>query len=805
VSDRGIPADFVAAGAPPRVARGLFVEWVGLLMLAMAAVAIASVSAPLGRFDDLIYDWLLRVKPQPPDDDILIVAIDNRSVRSLGRWPWPRTYHARLLDQLQSADVAAIGYDVLFTEPDRVPGGDVDLAAALRRSGRVALPYLIEVPGYDGSASRIVVPAAPLADAALLGHAVIRPDRDGVVRAMEQLRLPDGVRLPQLADETLRLVGRRPVARVAPPPSGAPILMEEGRRIRFREGPEGYAQVSFVDVMEGRVPREFLRGRIILVGATAAGLGDRYATPMSGPAETMAGVEVIANYIESRQQDDLIRLAPPLVTFLFAGLPVLLLMLGLLRFSPRVNLWLGLMWAVLTLLASATSLATFNLWLPPGIALVAIALLYPLWGWRRLDFANRVMAEELEALMREPAVLPRQADAPPPAGDPVTRQVMMMHAAIRDIRDLKRFVAESLDSLPDAALVTDLDGTILIANNAADALFAPRLSVPLVGLPVAEAFTALHRGDPAMKADAAEALAVILAGTLPPEGGREWTLEDGTILDMRLAFFSDDDRRPLGWILRFVDISAIRAAERQREEALRLLTHDMRAPQASILAMLESEGEQVPPTLRARLTRYASQTLALADQYVQFARAETLRPARDLFDLNEAVLDAVDDLYPLARARGTRLVADVPGDESLVRGDRSLVTRAVLNLVGNAIKYGDRKGRVEARVSAEGRDLLFEVSDTGRGIAPEDLPGLFEPFRRIAAPDGHAAEPGSGLGLAFVKRVVERHAGEVFVRSTPGVGSTFGFRLPAAGGARPDQAAAAAATPAPAARARAAS
>jgi signal transduction histidine kinase len=303
-----------------------------------------------------------------------------------------------------------------------------------------------------------------------------------------------------------------------------------------------------------------------------------------------------------------------------------------------------------------------------------------------------------------------------------------------------------------------------------------------------------------MAADARALLAVIDVGTLPPLKPLEWRLADGLALDIRLAFFTDEARKPLGWILRLADVTALRDTERQREEALRLLTHDMRAPQASILAVLEAEGEALPPGLRRRIARLASQTLDLADQYVQFARAGTLLPARDLIDLTDAMLDAADDLYPLARARGIEVVADCPDAEALVLGDRVLLTRVIQNLVGNAIKYGAAGGRAVARVALDGGQVRFSVADNGRGIAAPDLATLFAPFRRLAGPDGSPAEPGAGLGLAFVKRVVERHGGAVFAQSEPGLGSTFGFTLPAAPGAA-DQPAVA--TPAPAASARA--
>ncbi|WP_448586316.1 CHASE2 domain-containing protein, partial [Thermaurantiacus sp.] len=759
--------------------QGLFAEWAGLLALASGLIALLTATAPFARFDNLVYDALLRAGVKPVSDRILIVAIDNRSVAELGRWPWPRARHVELLAVLAAAAPRAVGYDVLFTEPAEDPAEDRAIAAALVRV-RAAVPYLIEVPGYDGRPSAVRLPAPPIDRAATLGHAMIRPDRDGVVRAIEPLAGADGRRLPHLADQVVALAtGADPSLRtaidgerIAPDPRGE-------RRIRFRVGPSGYPHASFADVLAGRIPEGFLAGRIVLVGATASGIGDRFASPLSGRVETMAGVEVLANYIDGELAGDGIRVAPPLAQFAFALAPVLLLFASLLTLGPRINLWLGLALMLAVVGVSAALLLGANLWLPPAVALASVALIYPLWGWRRLDFANRYMAAELEELAREPAVLPKRRITP--SGDPVERQVMLMHEAIADVRDLKRFVTESLDSLPDAALVTDLSGRIVIANDAADRLFAGRLEGPLVGRPLGDALGALHGRDTALAAEAADLLAAIEAGTRPPAAPREWRLADGTLLDLRLAFFTDSARKPLGWILRFVDLTALRDAERQREEALRLLTHDMRSPQASILALLDTEGERLPADLRRRIERYASQTLSLADQYVQFARAETAEPALQLLDLSEAMLDAVDDLWPLARDRGVRLEGLAAGEEMLVLGDRALLTRAIQNLVGNAIKYSPPGGPVTARVDRDDPWVRLEVEDEGRGIDPAELPSLFEPFRRLAAPEGAAGEPGAGLGLAFVKRVVERHGGEVFARSTPGVGSTFGFRLPRAG------------------------
>jgi signal transduction histidine kinase len=469
----------------------------------------------------------------------------------------------------------------------------------------------------------------------------------------------------------------------------------------------------------------------------------------------------------------------PWIWLLFSLLPVWLLMMSLLFLGPRINLWLGAAIGLGIFLVTLVSLAPFRVWMPPAMALIAVGLIYPLWGWRRLDLASRYMVAELRSLRSEPAVLPRQREEV--QGDPVEKQIVLMHEAIRDVRDLRRFVAQSLDSLPDAAIVSDLEGQVLIANDAADALFATRLRGQLIGRPLEDLFRALDTDPRLPDPRAVELLGSMRAQALTPEAGYETRLADGTSLEIRVAFFTDAERRPLGWIARFADITQLRASERQREDALRLLTHDMRAPQASILAVLEAEGQKVPPELARRLERYAHQTLSLADDFVHLARAESGRFVVETFNLSDAMLDSVDDLWPLADAKRIRIVSNLPDEEAMVTGDRALLTRAITNLLGNAIKYSDERTMIEARVRLEGRQVIAEIADQGRGIAAEDLGKLFEAFRRLAPPEGApaaSAAPGAGLGLAFVKAVVERHRGQVFVTSEEGQGSVFGLRLP---------------------------
>ncbi|MFQ3666881.1 MAG: CHASE2 domain-containing protein, partial [Sphingomonadaceae bacterium] len=450
-----------AADQGLRGRRSLLLEWSILLAAMLAAILLASIVRPLERADNLLYDAVLRERPRVASDRLLIVGIDNRSLAALGQWPWPRDTHARVIERLAAVSPRAIGYDVLFLEPGPDDEADVRLAQAMANAGKVVLPYMLETPGYDGAASAVFRPVGALAEAATLGHATIRPDSDGIVRGLKRLAPAAAAPpWPHFADAVLA-VARGASGQPAAARTGTPVIEQPSPRIRFAGLAGGFQQASFVDVLEGRLPEAFLKDRIILVGATGAGLGDRFATPLAGRAEAMPGVELLANYIDGELADDRVEEAGLAARLAFTLVPVLLLMASLLLFGPRVNLWLGVAVALVVVALSAGILALAGLWLPPANALAAIALVFPLWGWRRLDVANRYMASELEALAAEPSVLPRDSNLP--VGDAVERQIALMHAAIRDVRDLKRFIAESLDSLPDAALVTDLDGIVLIA------------------------------------------------------------------------------------------------------------------------------------------------------------------------------------------------------------------------------------------------------------------------------------------------------------------------------------------------------
>ncbi|QQC67540.1 CHASE2 domain-containing protein [Paraburkholderia ginsengisoli] len=800
-----------------RAGRRFLIEWVSVGCLGIVVILLASVGRLSTGVDLLVYDQFLSARARPLLPEIVVIEIDNASVAELGRWPWPRSVHAQLLEQIAKAKPAAVIFDVLFTEANPE---DAVLAHAVALSPTY-LPVLLTPP--DASGRRTVVePVAPLAHAAAgLGHINLEVDSDGIVRSVAQFQGDAGSRWPQLmvtvADAfergALRLHGKawRPSpASVAARQAAHDDSGEDRFLIPFGSNAENYAKLSFASVLAGNVPADQLRGRIVVIGVTASGLYDRFATPVSGELGPLPGVYIHANVLDTLLTGREIQPAGSWLVFAVSLLPLAVLLAGFLVLSPRRSLLLTVGLVLLAAVASAGWLYGARFWMSPVPAIVGVVVVYPIWNWRRLEMTMAYLRKELQRLADEPHLLPETPQRRREfSGDVLEQHMALMAQAAQRVQDMKRFVWDSLDSMPEPILVSDLRGVVLIANHAAKAHFA-RLGAPLPegrhmqavlgGLTLVKTID----GDAALDAEHNQFAHAHWPALLDPTRGEFAALmaqgvevRDANARDhlLRYATCTNAQGETTGWIAGLVDVSALHAAERQREDALRLLSHDMRSPQASILALVEIERARTEPALArdllGRIERYAQRALTLADDFVQLARAESQAYVLEPVNLDELLIDASDEVWPQAHAKritletNTGAAADAD-DDHWICVDRSLMTRTLVNILNNAVKYSPPDTHIECSVDSEpstvvpgvARRVSCTIRDQGYGIPKEQQAGLFERFRRF-----HATERpevgGAGLGMAFVKTVVTRHGGDVEVVSAPGDGTAFTIRLPA--------------------------
>ena len=327
-------------------------------------------------------------------------------------------------------------------------------------------------------------------------------------------------------------------------------------------------------------------------------------------------------------------------------------------------------------------------------------------------------------------------------------------------------VRHLLANSPDALVALDGSGTVLFANIEAERLF--------------------NRSAEALRG-------ALLRDLLPPLSS--WRNEESTQVwhDLQLGsrLFAPSLRRARRgheeqWVLTLRDVTLEREREARRLDFYSIVAHELRSPLSAALLRTELiRGAEPPPPPAVseeihKLQQNLGNLVGTINEFLDLARSEStaIHSRRDSVPVSELIEEITDEYMPLARAQKLLLGATKTASDLVVCGDRRQLKQAMSNLVGNALKFTPAGGRVRVVLERVDGDACVSVHDTGRGIAPEALPRVFDRYAR-AIDDEHEVV-GSGLGLMIVKQTVEAHGGRVGVRSEEGEGSTFWFRIPLA-------------------------
>jgi signal transduction histidine kinase/CHASE2 domain-containing sensor protein len=806
----------------------------------ISTAAILLVSAAIGVWIDwrapglsrYAQDWLMRARgPLPIPDDIAIIAIDEASMARFGRFPWSRQVLARTIDAITADKPKVIAVDVLFTDPTASDDDDA-LARSIGRAGTVVLAASLTEAPVHGGPSRWLLPIRPLERAAAIGHINVQTEHDGAARQIavrladdtgrallampiQIVRVADGTPEEAVTDTgTVLLVGSRTIQVETSPssvviqPAQSTKVLRGGRMTVDYIGPSGSfnpVTYSLADVLSGSVPAEKLRDKYVLIGATAAGMGERVASPFVRYTDAhadqhgalMPGVEVLANAVNVILRSRYYTVTGDFAAFLWAALAAFLtlIMLEASQGGHEILKQTGGLAAIAALILTASYVAFARLLVVPPLVpcLVAYGGAGILTLLRRSLLASARLDRNIGELALSGDLLAPAGPGIPGAyqwaeGGPVSLSRGWLPKGLewkaRTLSDLNarlldraRFVNYALRAVEDGLLIAGPDGLITFANRAAGDI----LGVPARGL-------------------VGQNLAQRLAGTIGPDAlaklvgecghvEREFTTRDPKPrhFTLRIAGVSGDrngSEPAIGIVASFADITRQHELQQTKNDVISLVSHEMRTPLTAIQGMTELLANyEVPAERRKEMTLAINDEVKrltrMISEYLDITRLESGATAMRLSPVRvEHLLDRILILLePIASARKIRLVRSIPNDLPAILADPDLLSRAVENLVSNAIKYSSDGSDVTISARADDEFLAIEVTDRGYGIPAADLERIFEKFYRVPRVQD-AGTPGTGLGLSLVREIAELHRGSIAVKSEVDQGSTFTLRIP---------------------------
>jgi signal transduction histidine kinase len=755
-------------------------SWLVLNLLLLSLVAVLSATYPVEELSRRLGDIYFRLRrPQPTSDSVALVLIDDLSLSRYGRWPWPRSLLARLVRATAAQRPGAIGVDILLSEAEDARN-DNDLAKALREAGNVVLSTKV-----GGSPQRVWADPLPIfaANSAGVGHVQAVEDADGICRsvpvrelsaegprwalALEVSRIAKHVALEQnsgglwLGKDRVWVDGsmRRTLA------SGWESYSPDFLTINFREQYSPgqrrppFVVVSAAELLDGKQAPALWR-KAVLIGFGATELSDRLPTPVSSQMP-MSGVEVHANLVDGLLRGQDLRHVRVFPQVLF-----------LIGFS-LISTWLVLRWPGWdgVLLQTALLIVSYGLgyWLFAyahrivafGPLLCAGLLAVPLAQLENLVIVNRGLTRGLTQLRQTlhagqaPVELAgfRPAETAPEATGDLQWRVDLINQLQSELASLYGFRQHLLESIQEGLAVFAADGKTLFRNRFWEAFCRQQGWNPEIDL---VEFGRLL-GHPNW-ANVKERLGGV---GLPPEsevhlGGGFWQIR-GT----RLSSTSSDETSQ--WMVVVTDLTSRLERDQARADALRFVTHELRTPLVSIQGFAEFLQRYPQATgsrdAAATIFRESQRLVSLINTYLDVLRfdagARSLR--REPIVIRQMIGQVQRVMSPIAEAAEIRIQVHIDSELPQLEGDPPMLNGVILNLLNNAVKYSPAGSEVTLRVTGTEASVIFEVRNPGAPIPPEDLAHLFEPFYR--ARSAGETTPGWGLGLTFVKRIVEEHRG----------------------------------------------
>ena len=710
-------------------------EWLLTIAIAiglLAALVFGDLARPMGN---VLYDHYMRWHGFRASEDIIIVAIDDRSLTELGGWPLQRSQYTKLFESLDDDRFRpkAIGFDLLFVDPTE---DDAALAEQMARQ-KTVIPLEFKLPEKAGQDLSPHFPVAAMAQAATLGHINLAFDADGVIRGLNtnELQWPSlALALHAQGDPSFKINAAE----------------SSYRRFRMVDPRVGFTMVSFSDAINFNFTRSLFKDKYVLVGVTSPSLGDRYPTLYSGNNNASTpGVAILASVLNASLDNALIQESPVWFSFVLPLCALLLILFGLVNLRPRTGLLAATFLIALSVVLTYSLLTRWNFWLDPSPFILVVVLVQPLWAWRRLEAIVSLVQDKAQDLQQlQPSQRSSGISGARSSREAVLNSAHLLDHAVNSARSELDFLSSVVNEIPDAVAIYDEQNTLLLGNQKIKDLFGEALLSKESNLTDLAACLQLPLDKVSQSHSNAVPQPVLQIPTLL--GPRDFLLKSAKLTS------------PFGGNLRLLilsDMTELRQSQTQRDRALQFLSHDMRTPLASILSLTHksnSEGMSKgtrPNLQREKIIHHANALLEMMDDFILTVSAEAPQYKVQQVLLDNLINDAIEQVADLAEAKGVH-IKDASLESTLfVMANTRLLLRALINLIYNAVKFSPIGSTITIEVQAQSHPNAQETHAVITLTNPVEI--------HAGSADFIPSMPGFGLGLDFVDTVIQKHHGHI--------------------------------------------
>lgn len=734
----------------------------------------------LGFFEGInhySYDLLFRLRgARNPENNIIIAAIDEQTLKALGQWPIKREYYAKLIDITGQAQAVCI--DIVFSE--QTPDDEI-LSFSINRFGKVVLPL------YISNNFKKITPNEML-NARVVGHSHVEPDIDGITRKVFHTLYVDKRPIRSMASILFEITTGKSfiteetgIHQSFPKSSPAKLFQRDPMRINYYGPPGTFPVISFLDIVSGRYNKDFFTHKIVFVGVTAPGIETEALTPFSQTRQRTPGVEVQATILANLLKNDRIIAVHDILIYLFSILGSFFCFLLFTNSSEKKGaLYLLISVAFIPFLTIFLFLI-FGIWFPPALFVLSIILVFAGSYISKLDESIRRLDMEYSRIISslrwdhgyEIQPFQRKGLLAFLTSGGINHRIEMLARVTEQMIFEKGLVDATLASGVQGIVLFNSRGELIIANDKAKELFAHYTSDVMKNFEdfiLALLPDAIGDEKPRDQVEFIKQTENALSLTIEISGPKRIFLK----MDVGVITTYDDTY----YLFVFNDITRIKELEIRKDEIVSIVTHELKQPLQIILGY----SQLIPMDTMNKKDEYAQlinheviRMNKIISMFLDIARLESGKAvvSKTSVDLGSAISGAVDAIAPIARSKRAKILTDVQTGTLIALLDKNLLVQCLLNLIENAIKYGPPDNSVTVGLREEPAFIRITVSDKGFGIEPKDIPFIFDKFYRAKTKNNKEGVVGSGLGLAFVKEAVIAMGGNISVESEPDSGSTF--------------------------------